>query len=60
MRKDKIQPYYRCAIDLGSNGAGSKEDRSEWERRAFKFQSKVAEIERIFLKICACDNRELV
>ena len=44
----------------GSVGAGSKEDRSEWERRAVKFQTKVAEIERIFLKLCHCDNRELV
>ena len=44
----------------GSVGAGSKEDRNEWERRAAKFQTKVAEIERIFLKLCHCDNRELV
>ena len=53
---DQIRNYFFS----GSVGAGSKEDRNEWERRAFKFQIKVAEIERIFLKLCTCDNRELV
>lgn len=47
-------------LSPGVPGAGSKEDRMEWERRAHKFDTLVRCIQDLFVKLCTCQNRELV
>ena len=35
-------------------GAGTAEDRHEWERRAAKLRRTVADIQSLFVKLCSC------
>ncbi len=44
----------------GTVGSGSGEERSEWERRASRFKQTVLDIQTLFVKLCTCQNRELV
>ena len=44
----------------GGVGAGTKEDREEWQQRATKFDVMVQEVVALFEKLCSCQNRELV
>ena len=45
---------------LGAIGAGTKEDREEWQQRATKFDIMVQDVVTLFEKLCNCQNRELV
>ena len=45
---------------LGGLGAGTKEDREEWQQRAIRFDNSVKNVVGLFEKLCACQNRELV
>ncbi len=45
---------------IALKGAGSPEDRQEWEHRASKFRKTVSDVQTLFVKICSCENRELV
>jgi protein O-GlcNAcase/histone acetyltransferase len=47
-------------IFTGSIGAGSMEDRVEWETRATRFDQLVNDVVSVFEKLCTCQNRELV
>lgn len=47
-------------LPAGSEGSGSLEDRNEWQTRSVKFHEMISEIERLFVKLCRCPNRELV
>ncbi len=50
-----------CAmLPKGSPAAGTQEDRDEWLERADKFDAMVNKVEKLFGKLCACQNRELV
>ena len=44
----------------GSPGAGSPEDRAEWEARAARFRRLVGRVQALFAKLCDCQNREMV
>ena len=44
----------------GSVGSGTSEDRQEWENRAAKLKQNVSEVQKLFVKLCSCQNRELV
>ncbi|TRY79824.1 hypothetical protein TCAL_10265 [Tigriopus californicus] len=44
----------------GTLGAGTTEDRQEWEQRANKFKQNVQDIQTLFAKLCSVQNRELV
>lgn len=50
----------RCATTMlppGSPGAGSLDERREWEKRAAKFKQNVTDIQMLFVKLCSCQNR---
>lgn len=44
----------------GTPESGTPEDRQEWETRSAKFKQYVTEIQTLFVKLCSCQNRELV
>ncbi len=52
-----LKRFATSMLPPGSPGAGTPEDRREWEIRAAKFKQNVTDIHVLFVKLCSCQNR---